>query len=587
MLYNSNKERWCVYLMNMKKYMVLISFLMFFTMCGVLLFSSITKREVHGVMAKKFVSHMVDVSKASVLAIKNDIHSVKRSLGLAGDTIAEYDFDFSDMKLEQEITHIYNSVDFLSINDIAYINEKGIVTYNLNAKHLIGKDFSFRKYFDTIREKKDPSFMEVQLIEFKGVDKGDKGLIFALGVFVKAGKSKEPVFKGVTVITSTLSSLVNKYVTPLSIGHTGYLWFFQSNGTILYHPQIFAGKTHQNILDSTKYSKSFKSAVTDIISRKALTGKYRENSEDFVYATSEVKVGSDKWFFVVSVPQKDTLAMLETYSTINLLLTTASIFAVFLFGLFLALLLYLKNQKLLKTVDVKTYELEYSKAVNEELDSVIHTIAHDLKTPLTSVMGFSDVLLTTSGDTLSENNNKYLLKIHYNANYMKNLIDSLLKFAKIGRTVNAFEKISLNDLFEDVQLQLNYMIGKHGAKINIANDLPTIKADKIKISQLFINIINNAIKFMPEDRTPEIDITCNETVRFYNILVSDNGIGIDESDYDNIFNLFHRTKDIDSQGTGVGLAIVKKIIDSHRGKISVKSDRSVGTTFTVSLRKSL
>ena len=238
----------------------------------------------------------------------------------------------------------------------------------------------------------------------------------------------------------------------------------------------------------------------------------------------------------------------------------------------------------MNAVDIQALELEYAKKINEELDITINTMAHDLKTPLTSVLGFSHQMLEKSLSSDSEDSN-HLSKIYLNANYMRDLINSLMEFSRIGRAANFIEEIPLHEILSEVKLQLHYIIEQKDAVVNLADALPSINADKTKAIQLFLNLISNAIKFVPESRRPVVDVTCTDSGNRYEISVTDNGIGIDEKHIKHIFKVFHRENEIEVPGSGIGLAIVKKVADDQDFKISVKSKMGEGTTFTVSCKK--
>jgi signal transduction histidine kinase len=551
----------------------------------VIYFSTVINKEVLNAVKTEAVEHMQEVSKGSVIAINNDVNAVKRTLKLFAEMVSkEHNYAVEKEVVKADIKSLYDNIDYISLNDLGYLDEDGILRHNVNAPQIIGMDFSFRNYYKKIKSKNDPNYMDVEFIQFKGVSKGDRGLIFAMGIFEKDGQSGSLIFKGVAVLTSTLNSLIEGYIKPFLGEHSGYLWFLESNGAILYHPKIFTGRTFQEIQKSTIFSDSFKDSVKNIIKEKKISGEYRENEGNFIYAVSSIKVGDHAWYIVSSKPEKDIFSHLEEYTKVHDLMITA-IFIVIFLGFSLIFIFYIRNLKLSQVVNIKTYQLEYAKEVNEELDSIINTIAHDLKTPLTSVMGFTDLLVTSLKQKLEEGDKQYLSRIHFNANYMKDLIESLLEFARIGKAVSVIESISLNDIFKDVRVQLNYDIEKREAVINIPDNLPIVKTDKSKITRVFANLISNAIKFVPEDRTPQINVDFDEDDDFYNISVIDNGIGIEESELKNVFKLFHRLKEMDVSGTGVGLAIVKKIMEDTGGKIAVTSKKAQGATFIVSIKK--
>ncbi|MFC1855437.1 ATP-binding protein [Thermodesulfobacteriota bacterium] len=570
--------------MILKKYLISILSLMFIAIISIVFFSIRTNREVHNAIKSEFIKDLQQISRGSVMAIENDIFSVKRTLKQTGEALKEFDFDIKNPQTLSHIDNIYNGVDFISINDLGYLDKNGILKYNIAAPQIIGMDFSFRKYYKRIKSQNDPSFLDAQFITFKGANKDDKGLIFAMGVFEDDEKEK-PRFKGVVILTSELKSFIEEYLKTLTVGDNGYMWFFESTGEVIYHPKVSKGDSYQPVKNPILETDSFKNTVKNIAENNLLTSSYIEEGEEYLYSATPVTIGTDKWFFVASIPEKEISGLLTKYSK-SYLLTSLAVFAVIIFGFFLIFIFYLRNRNLTQAVDIQKYQLEYARSLNEELDSIITTMAHDLRTPLTSVMGFSQQVLEKSlRGPLDEKDSQNLSKVFFSANFMKDLIDSLLEYAKIGRSRNIIEDISLKDLFEEIKVQLHYNIESRDAVVNIPDKMPTIKADRIKTMQLFSNIISNAIKFVPENKVPLVDISFKEEGNHCIIYITDNGIGIDENSLDKIFKIFYRENTMDTQGTGVGLAIVKKIVEEIGCRISVKSKKGEGSTFIVSCGK--
>lgn len=163
---------------------------------------------------------------------------------------------------------------------------------------------------------------------------------------------------------------------------------------------------------------------------------------------------------------------------------------------------------------------------------------------------------------------------------MELLISDVLEYSSIGSNVTAKNDIDLNELVEDLKRIL--FVPDH-ISINILNPLPVIKGEKTKLQQLFQNLISNAIKF--NDKAHGIiEIDVKEKSSYYQFSISDNGVGIDKQYHDKIFKIFHAlNKSKDS--TGIGLSIVKKIIDLYKGEIWIESEEGLGTTFHFTLKK--
>jgi two-component system sensor kinase FixL len=223
---------------------------------------------------------------------------------------------------------------------------------------------------------------------------------------------------------------------------------------------------------------------------------------------------------------------------------------------------------------------------SEELENFVYLISHSLKTPIVSLQGFVSVLLSEYGDELAQQGRHYLDRIHKNAGQMSEMIQDLLKFSKVGRMTKPREEVKASDIIEEAIDELRFMLIEKGIKISVPSDLPYIYCDREGISTVFCNLIDNSIKYMGKTLNPQIEIGCQDKRRFHVFWIKDNGIGIDEKYHDKIFDLFQRLNDIkDVEGTGVGLAIVKRIIENHGGSVRISSEVGKGTTCYFTLPK--
>ena len=219
------------------------------------------------------------------------------------------------------------------------------------------------------------------------------------------------------------------------------------------------------------------------------------------------------------------------------------------------------------------------KEKNLELESFVYTVSHDLKTPVVSLHGMASVLLEDYSGKLDDQGKHYLQRVMANATFMEQLIEDLLALSRTTRRVRRPENIDTERLIEDVLGQCQEMIKRKGALVRVHSPLPRAVFDPIQLRQVFLNLVTNGIKFIGPSAAPSIEIGGERGAGYVQFFVKDNGIGIDPRYHDLIFGIFQRLREVDVEGTGVGLAIVKKIIDSARGKIWIESEKGKGAAF--------
>jgi light-regulated signal transduction histidine kinase (bacteriophytochrome) len=169
---------------------------------------------------------------------------------------------------------------------------------------------------------------------------------------------------------------------------------------------------------------------------------------------------------------------------------------------------------------------------------------------------------------------------------MTQLIEDLLNLSRIGRIKNIEPGIDLNELLSDVKKNLIYALEERKVDLILKPDFPKVTCDRIRISEVFSNLVSNAIKYTKKDTKPVIEIGWSDKKDLYEFYVKDNGIGIEKQYYDKIFQIFQRLHAKgEYEGTGAGLTIVKKIVENHGGKIWVESEVGVGSTFYFTLPK--
>jgi PAS domain S-box-containing protein len=221
---------------------------------------------------------------------------------------------------------------------------------------------------------------------------------------------------------------------------------------------------------------------------------------------------------------------------------------------------------------------------SKELDDYVRMISHDLRTPLVTIQGFTSLLKNKYGNELNEEARHYLERISAGAENMKALATDILEFSKVGREDIVMEDVALKTLVSSGIESLRDSIENKGAKVMVPRKLPTVHCDSEQMKVVFTNLLDNALKYASPDRSPRIEISWEATAEEAIIWVKDNGLGIEEKHWTMIFKPFERVEK-DEKGTGIGLSIVKRIIERHDGRIWVESRFGEGSTFYFTIPK--
>jgi PAS domain S-box-containing protein len=244
-----------------------------------------------------------------------------------------------------------------------------------------------------------------------------------------------------------------------------------------------------------------------------------------------------------------------------------------------------------KQNEIKLKELDRS---NKDLEEFAYVASHDLQEPLRKITTFSERLQTKFANELSDDARVYLTKIDSSVTNMRVLIDNLLEFSRITRRGKIFEPTDLNLILNEVKTELELSIEETKAVI-ISEKLPVIEAIPSQMRRLFNNLFSNALKFSKKELSPLININCTELSRnekikyqfeedkkYYKITVKDNGIGFEEEYAEKVFQIFQRLHGkSEYPGSGIGLAICKKIVENHNGVIFATSIPAEGSVFTI------
>jgi len=220
---------------------------------------------------------------------------------------------------------------------------------------------------------------------------------------------------------------------------------------------------------------------------------------------------------------------------------------------------------------------------NRDLEQFAQVAGHDLKAPLRNIDGFSEMLVEHYSDVLDDRGKRFLGHIRESVEQMQALLDDLLLYARAGTGELDFEPVDLDAVLRAVRHALQTTIEASGAEIDDV-PLPTVLADRTQMGQLLQNLLGNALKYR-SDVAPRIALRAERiSVRFWRLSVTDNGIGVDPSQSEAIFETFRRLHGVgEYPGTGVGLAICRRIAQRHGGRIWVDSEPGRGSTFYLTL----
>ncbi len=247
-----------------------------------------------------------------------------------------------------------------------------------------------------------------------------------------------------------------------------------------------------------------------------------------------------------------------------------------------------KNQSLLaaqetiRTLNAHLQQnIEKVEAANKELEAFSYSISHDLRAPLRSIIGYSKELEADHADVLNEDGKFVLSVIQKNAVRMNTLIDDLLEFSRMGRTALNTGDVNMNELVQAVVKELSSKTSTANIQIG---DLPPSVGDASLLRQVWTNLISNAIKYSAKRERPEIQIGSRQESRENVYFVKDNGAGFDIKYADKLFGVFQRLHRMeDFEGTGVGLALVKRIVTRHGGRVWAEAEVNKGATFYFAL----
>ncbi|HYG85589.1 MAG TPA: PAS domain S-box protein [Azospirillum sp.] len=221
---------------------------------------------------------------------------------------------------------------------------------------------------------------------------------------------------------------------------------------------------------------------------------------------------------------------------------------------------------------------------NAELEQFAYVASHDLRQPLRAVTNYLTLIERSLGDTMDEEIREFMGFAIGGARRMDALIRDLLEYSRIGRKERPFEPVPLAAAVADCLLDLEVAIGEAEARVTVAEGLPTVRGDRVELTRLFQNLIGNAVKYRAPGREPVVEVGWRAEGDEWLVWVRDNGIGIAPEDFERAFGVFQRLVTRERyEGTGIGLAVCKKIVEHHGGRIWITSEPGEGSVFHVAL----
>jgi signal transduction histidine kinase len=239
------------------------------------------------------------------------------------------------------------------------------------------------------------------------------------------------------------------------------------------------------------------------------------------------------------------------------------------------------------------YELEeslaehacYLEEKNDEIEQLLFAVSHDLKTPLTCLEGYFTLLIEDLDEDLLARSGiaKTVEGVERSIERVEQMVHDLLELSRIGRIDMGPKNVQVEPIVRDVVESLTPTIQQKEIDVRVNTPLPTVRCNLHRLFQLLENLVGNAVKYIGEPEKPFIEIGWRRKDEGSPIYIRDNGIGIDPADHHRVFQVFQRAATRDAEGTGIGLAICKRIVESFGGKIWLESELGKGSTFLVSL----
>ena|GEM_PF-3029030 len=504
------------------------------------------------------------IALALVTGLMRNLEQFLDNIADEQKTLSAKERESYDAELVARKTH------FPEVRSLVVINAKGRVEYSANPK-LKGFDSSERDYFVAHLGKPLEHNFYVSR-PFKTATGNDMSIAFSVAIYDGDRKFQGMVVSGLdpAYFESVLSQ-----VRPQGEGTTASL--FNSHGDFICRiPNRDASREDGDGANEVMraHFESQKSMTRQI-------GMSRIDGVKKLFVISSV--GNTGIYVGISRNFDDVL--IEWKKTVFIEFIIFIITAVILFSLSS---IASRRERERKTADdafrVQAIRLT---AINAELERFAYIAAHDLREPVRLVSNYLTLIEKSLGDGLSEVTRKYIRFAVTGAKRMDQMIHDLLDYSRIGDTTDKFRMVALREVIDRSLLELSITIAESKARVVVAAGMPEVRGIESELTRLFQNLLGNAIKYRHAERKPEIAIGCREEGSDWVIWVRDNGMGIDPQYREQVFAVFHRLvpKDL-YDGTGIGLAVCRRIVEHHGGRIWIEDAPGGGCTFLMTLPRS-
>lgn len=513
-----------------------------------------------------------------------------------GEVIQRYSQSFEDKLLQEYFTQFRNE-----FAELSYVNQQGIEEIRVidGISYFDHDNISQSKLFEDVSWK--PNFVFTTL---NFADNVTREPILEIGF---NHQSFFGDFQGIVVGRIPLADILDEF-SQFKFGETGFLVILDETGIILSHPDRQLVKTPLEVSEA-----GAEQLLTRAIEmRSGVTRATIQGTDGFVGYTP---VRERDWIMLAIFPYSEFIAVPVRFGNTFLIILCFILMLGIVMSLYTAgaitrpvmrlarfskqiakgdftrrvtigseneigqlaksfnmMVSYLQrsNQELESEAKIRDDLIEALKFKNEELERYTYTVSHDLKSPLVTVKGFIGLLRQDLKNGDNARIERDIMQICDATDKMASLLDDLLELSRVGQVVDMPKQVSLTELFEELCSLMQVQIEENNAKVQIQPDMPSVVADRQRLFVVAQNLVDNALKFRRAECRAEISITATASGRQVTCCVSDNGMGIRPRYLDRIFTLFERL-DQDVQGNGVGLALVRRIIEAHNGEVTVKS----------------